>query len=80
MWLHSLSELKISYVVYEQQLIQVQGDDDDIIVALKEENHDIDEVVVVGLKVPAQRASTSHRNTSPCQSDVSPILWKHKSV
>ena len=42
------SELKISYVGYEQQSIRVKGDDDDIVVALKEENHNLGEVVVVG--------------------------------
>ena len=42
------SELKISYIGYEQQSIQVKGDDDDIVVALKEESHKLDEVVVVG--------------------------------
>ena len=42
------SELKISFVGYEQQSIQIKGDDDDIVVALKEESHKLDEVVVVG--------------------------------
>ena len=42
------SELKISYVGYEQKSISVKGDDDDIVVALQEENHHLDEVVVVG--------------------------------
>ncbi|MBR5749839.1 MAG: TonB-dependent receptor [Prevotella sp.] len=42
------SELKISYVGYEQQSISVKDDDDDIVVALQEENHHLDEVVVVG--------------------------------
>ena len=42
------SELKISYVGYEQKSISVKGDDDDIVVALQEENHHIDEIVVVG--------------------------------
>ena len=42
------SELKISFVGYEQQSIQIKGDDDDIVIALKEESHKLDEVVVVG--------------------------------
>ena len=42
------SELKISYVGYEQQSIRVKGDDDDIVVALKEESHKLSEIVVVG--------------------------------
>ena len=42
------SELKISYVGYEQQSIHLKGDDDDIVVALQEENHHLDEIVVVG--------------------------------
>lgn len=42
------SELKISYIGYEQQSIQIKEDDGDIVVALKEENHKLDEVVVVG--------------------------------
>ena len=42
------SELSISYVGYEQQNIRVKGDDDDIVVALKEESHKLSEIVVVG--------------------------------
>ena len=42
------SELKISYVGYEQQIIRVKGDDKDLVVTLKEENHKLNEVVVVG--------------------------------
>ena len=42
------SELKISYIGYEQQSIQIKEDDGDIVVALKEENHNLEEVVVVG--------------------------------
>ena len=42
------SELKISYVGYEQQTIRVKGDDKDLVVSLKEEDHKLDEVVVVG--------------------------------
>ena len=42
------SELKISFVGYEQKSIQIKGDDEDIVVALKEESHKLDEVVVVG--------------------------------
>ena len=42
------SELKISYVGYEQQIIRVKGDDKDLVVTLKEEDHKLNEVVVVG--------------------------------
>ena len=42
------SELKISYVGYEQKTIRVKGDDKDLVVSLKEEDHKLDEVVVVG--------------------------------
>ena len=42
------SELKISYVGYEQQTIRVKDDDKDLVVSLKEEDHKLDEVVVVG--------------------------------
>ena len=42
------SELTISYVGYEQKSIRVKDDDNDILVALQEENHHLDEVVVVG--------------------------------
>ncbi|WP_027449120.1 SusC/RagA family TonB-linked outer membrane protein [Xylanibacter brevis] len=42
------SELKISYIGYEQQTIRVKGDDKNIMVALKEEDHKLNEVVVVG--------------------------------
>ena len=42
------SELKISYVGYEQQIIRVKGDDKDLVVSLKEEDHKLEEVVVVG--------------------------------
>ena len=43
------SELKISYVGYEQKTIRVKGDDDNIlVVSLKEEGLKLDEVVVVG--------------------------------
>ena len=42
------SELKISYVGYEQKTIRVKGDDKDLVVSLKEEDHNLDEVVVVG--------------------------------
>ena len=43
------SELKISYVGYEQKTIRVKGDDDDnLVVSLKEEGLKLDEVVVVG--------------------------------
>lgn len=42
------SELKISFVGYELKSIQIKGDDEDIVVALKEESHKLDEVVVVG--------------------------------
>ena len=43
------SELKISYVGYEQQTIRVKGDDDDhLVVSLKEEGQKLDEIVVVG--------------------------------
>ena len=42
------SELKVSYVGYEQQTIRVKGDDGDLVVALHEENQHLDEIVVVG--------------------------------
>ena len=43
------SELKISYVGYEQQTIRVKGGDDDhLVVSLKEEGQKLDEIVVVG--------------------------------
>ena len=42
------SELKISYVGYEQKTIRVKGNDKDLVVSLKEEDHKLDEVVVVG--------------------------------
>jgi TonB-linked SusC/RagA family outer membrane protein len=42
------SELKISYVGYEQKTIRVKGEDKDLVVSLKEEDHKLDEVVVVG--------------------------------
>jgi len=43
------SELKISYVGYEQQTIRLKGDDDDhLVVSLKEEGQKLDEIVVVG--------------------------------
>lgn len=43
------SELKISYVGYEQKTIRVKGDDDDhLVVSLKEEGQKLDEIVVVG--------------------------------
>ena len=43
------SELKISYVGYEQKTIRVKGGDDDhIVVSLKEEGQKLDEIVVVG--------------------------------
>ncbi len=42
------SELKISYVGYEQKTIRVKGDDKDLVVALKEEGQKLDEIVVVG--------------------------------
>ena len=42
------SELKISYVGYEQKTIRVKGDDKDLVVALKEEDHNLNEIVVVG--------------------------------
>lgn len=42
------SELKISYVGYEQRLIRLKGDDNDLVVSLKEEDHRLNEVVVVG--------------------------------
>ena len=42
------SELTISYIGYQQQIIRVKGDDKDLVVALKEEDHKLDEVVVVG--------------------------------
>ena len=42
------SELKVSYVGYEQQTIRVKGDDGDLVVTLHEENQHLDEIVVVG--------------------------------
>ena len=43
------SELRISYVGYEQQTIRLKGDDDDnLVVSLKEEGRKLDEIVVVG--------------------------------
>lgn len=42
------SELRISYVGYEQQSIRVKGNDDNIVVTLHEENQHLDEIVVVG--------------------------------
>ena len=42
------SELKISYVGYEQQTIRVKDDDKNLVVSLKEEDHKLEEVVVVG--------------------------------
>ena len=42
------SELKISYVGYEQKTIRVKGDDKDLVVSLKEEDHKLNEIVVVG--------------------------------
>ena len=42
------SELKISYVGYEQKTIRVKGDDKALVVALKEEGQKLDEIVVVG--------------------------------
>ncbi len=42
------SELKISYVGYEQKTIRVKGDDGDLVVALHEKNQHLDEIVVVG--------------------------------
>ena len=42
------SELKISYVGYEQQTIRVKGEDKDLVVVLKEEGQKLDEIVVVG--------------------------------
>ena len=42
------SELTISYVGYQQKSIRVKDDDNNIIVALQEENHHLDEGVVVG--------------------------------
>ena len=42
------SELTISYVGYEQKSIRVKDDDNDIVVSLQEENHHLDEIVVVG--------------------------------
>ena len=43
------SELKISYVGYEQKTIRVKGDDGDhLVVSLKEEGQKLDEIVVVG--------------------------------
>ena len=42
------SELTISYIGYQQQIIRVKGDDGDLVVALHEENQHLDEVVVVG--------------------------------
>ena len=42
------SELKISYVGYEQKTIRVKDDDKNLVVSLKEEDHHLDEIVVVG--------------------------------
>ncbi len=42
------SELKISYVGYEQKTIRVKGDDKELVVSLKEEGQNLDEIVVVG--------------------------------
>ena len=42
------SELKISYVGYEQKTIRVKGEDDNLVVSLKEEDHNLNEIVVVG--------------------------------
>ena len=42
------SELKVSYVGYEQQTIRVKGDDGDLVVTLHEENQHLGEIVVVG--------------------------------
>ena len=42
------SQLKISYMGYEQKIISVKGDDGDLVVKLKEEDHNLNEVVVVG--------------------------------
>lgn len=42
------SELTISYIGYEQQNIRVKQDDDNVVVALQEENQHLDEIVVVG--------------------------------
>jgi TonB-linked SusC/RagA family outer membrane protein len=42
------SELTISYVGYEQKNVRVKQDDDNVVVALQEENQHLDEIVVVG--------------------------------
>ena len=42
------SELRISYVGYEQKTIRVKDDDKDLVVSLKEEGRNLDEVVIVG--------------------------------
>ena len=42
------SELKISYVGYEQKTIRVKDDDKELVVSLKEEGQNLDEIVVVG--------------------------------
>ena len=42
------SELKVSYVGYEQKTIRVKGDGKDLVVALHEENQHLEEIVVVG--------------------------------
>ena len=42
------SELRISYVGYEQTTIRVKGEDDHLVVSLKEEDYNLNEIVVVG--------------------------------
>ena len=42
------SELRISYVGYEQKTVRVKGEDNNLVVSLKEEDHNLSEIVVVG--------------------------------
>ena len=42
------SELKVSYVGYEAKTIRLQDDDKNVVISLKEEDHHLNEVVVVG--------------------------------
>ena len=67
------SELKISSVGYEQQSIRVKGDGDDIVVALKEESHNLGEVVVVGYGTQKRTQLTgSVASISAAQIEIAP--------